>query len=192
MTPIITATFRQAVPADSPAIAALHAESWHTTYRGMLTDAYLDGPVREEREHLWKSHFEATGTARWYVGLAEVEGALVGFACVLLDEEPAWGAYLDNLHVSAGFQGRGIGRQLFARAVRWVMAIEPGWPLHLWVFEANAGACRFYNTLRGQAVQRGFRLGPDGTEVPSLRYVWHDVGQLLGVLESGVRSAQEA
>jgi GNAT superfamily N-acetyltransferase len=173
---------RTATAADSECIAALHAESWRRTYRGVLSDTYLDGPVYDERARLWKLRFEAPGADRRHTVLAEAGGVLVGFACVLLDEEPAWGACLDNLHVSAAFQGQGIGRLLFAEGVRWVMSEEPQWALHLWLFEANAGARRFYDALRGQVAERGLKHAPDGTEVPSLRYVWYTLQQLLDSL----------
>ena len=34
---------------DAPAIAALHSESWRSAYRGLVPDAFLDGPVIDER-----------------------------------------------------------------------------------------------------------------------------------------------
>jgi GNAT superfamily N-acetyltransferase len=187
MTHTLPVTFRAALPADSGPIAALHAESWRHTYRGILANAYLDGPIGEERLRLWQSRFAAPSAERRYVGLAECDGVLAGFACVLLDDEPAlpgqaWGACLDNLHVRREVQGQGIGRQLFARAVQWVMAVEPGWPLHLWLYEANAGARRFYEMLGGEAEERKAKRTPDGTEVLSLRYVWRNLGYLLGTL----------
>jgi GNAT superfamily N-acetyltransferase len=188
-TKAVTLTLRAAAPADSGPIAALHAESWRNTYRGILADAYLDGPIGEERLRLWQARLGARAgdrpqreAERTYVGLAECGGDLAGFACVLLDEEPTWGACLDNLHVRRELQGQGIGRQLLARAVQWVMAEEPGWPLHLWLYEANAGARRFYDALGSQAAGRALKHAADGAEVPSLRYVWRDLGQLLASL----------
>ena len=188
MTETAAATFRRAGPADAPAIAALHAASWRTAYRRTLTDAYLDGPIYEERARLWEARLgPQPGGERCYVGLAETGGApalagLAGFACILLNEEPAWGASLDNLHVRLELQGQGIGRQLFARAVQWVMAVETGGPLHLWMYEANIGARPFYDALGGEIAQRGLKHAADGSQVPSLRYVWRDLEVLLGRL----------
>ena len=34
---------------DASAIAALHAESWRSAYRGLYPDEFLDGPILEER-----------------------------------------------------------------------------------------------------------------------------------------------
>jgi hypothetical protein len=44
--------------------------------------------------------------------LAECDGQLAGLAHTLLDEDPTWGAFLDNLHVAYGLKRRGIGTLL--------------------------------------------------------------------------------
>ena len=58
---------------DANAIAAVHAESWRTAYRGILSDAYLDGPIDAERRRLWRARCcgqaPATGVAfNWGIG----------------------------------------------------------------------------------------------------------------------------
>lgn len=174
--------FRPAIPSDHVRIASLHTESWRSSYRGILPDAYLDEEITEERERLWKARFLAPDIDRRYMLLAEIKKELVGFVCVLLDEEPEWGACLDNLHVCPELKGQGLGRQLFAKATRWVMAKELGWPIHLWVFEANHPARRFYEAFRGEVVEREIKEMPKGAKVPSLRYVWRDLGMLLNDL----------
>jgi GNAT superfamily N-acetyltransferase len=166
---------RSATLADSQRIASLHAASWRSTYRGILPDTYLDGPIAEERANLWQARLASPGADRRHVLLAEGEGGLVGFVCVLLDEEPLWGACLDNLHVLPGFKGRGLGRQLFRSAAQWVVSKEPGWPMHLWVFEANHGARRFYEALGGEVVEHRVKHSPAGVKVASLRYVWRNL-----------------
>ena len=122
------------------------------------------------------------GIDRRYVLLAELGKRLVGFVCVLLDEEPEWGACLDNLHVRSKFQGQGLGRQLFAKATEWVMEKESDWPIHLWVFEANHPGRRLYDGLNGHIVERKDKKLPRGASVPSLRYLWRDTKQLLNEL----------
>jgi GNAT superfamily N-acetyltransferase len=174
--------FRLAIPSDHVRIASLHTENWRSSYRGVLSDAYLDHEIGEERERLWRERFLAPDIDRRYVFLAEIKTDLVGFVCVLLDEEIEWGACLDNLHVRSHIRGQGLGRQLFAKAARWVMVKQPGWPIHAWVFEANDSARRFYDTVKGEILEREVKQMPGGARVPSLRYVWRDLRILVNHL----------
>ena len=174
--------FRLAIPSDHVRIASLHTENWRSSYRGILSDAYLDHEIGEERERLWEERFLAPDMDRRYVLLAEIRKDLAGFVCVLLDEETQWGACLDNLHVRSEIRGQGLGRLLFAEAARWVMAKEPGWPIHAWVFEANDSARGFYDTAKGEILEREIKQMPGGARVPSLRYVWRDLRILVNHL----------
>lgn len=168
-------TFHTAALADAPRIAALHAASWRAAYRGALSDAYLDGEVVAERAALWQRRLTEPPERR-YVLLAEEAGTLLGFACVLLDEEPAWGACLDNLHVQPGRTSSGLGAQLLARSLRWVADVEPGWPMHLWVLESNHAARRFYERHGGALVEQAIKSLPDGSAPAVCRYLWRDPG----------------
>ena len=174
--------FRPAISSDSVRIASLHTKSWRSSYRGILPDPYLDKEIAGEREGHWRTRLLAPGRDRRYVLLAETKTELVGFVCVFLDEEPAWGASLDSLHVSPEHKGQGLGRQLFAKAARWVLEKEPAWPIHLWVFEANRPARRFYERFEGEVVEREMKGMPGRVKVSSLRYVWRDVRMLLNNL----------
>ncbi len=167
---------------DAEAIASLHTENWRDAYRDILPESYLNGQIADDRANLWRSRFLSLGSDRYFVVLTESLVELVGFACVLLDEDPQWGACLDNLHVLPAWRSRGVGRLLFGRAVQWVMSTEPGWPIHLWVFEANAGARRFYDALRGEAVEHRKKEVVKGMEIPSVLYVWRDLQELLNKL----------
>jgi GNAT superfamily N-acetyltransferase len=99
-------------------------------------------------------------------------GTLAGFACVLLDADPAWGALLDNLHVTPALKRHGIGRQLFDHVREWVDVTAPGTSLHLTVIEANMNARRFYDSLGGAIVERTVTRHMPGTELAVLRYRW--------------------
>jgi GNAT superfamily N-acetyltransferase len=157
---------------DYQDIAALQTESWRSAYRGMLPGSYLDGPIVEERETHWRTLMFSAGGKRRRVFLAKDCGALLGFACVLLDEEPAWGARLDNIHVRPAYKGRGTGRLLFTSAAGWVSTCEPQWPMHLFVFQANHPARRFYEALGCKVVEQYAQKTPAGVVVPSLRFLW--------------------
>jgi len=174
-----TLLFRHATDVDAEKVAALHTESWRDAYRTIMPDWYLDGPIAKERVNLWQSRFSTSDPDRQHILLAESGGKLVGFICVLLDEEPQCGAYIDNLHVLPGLRGNGIGRRLFAGAAQWVMSTEPMWPIHLWVFEANIGARRFYDASGGEIIEYKSKEVLKGIEIPSVLYIWKDLRQLL-------------
>ena len=159
--------------ADAPAIAALHTESWRDAYRGLLPDSFLDGPLFEDRLAQWTDRLGRLTPDEALVLKALDGGAtLVGFACVLVDAEPAWGPRLDNLHVRPGHRGRGIGIALLHACLEWVAHRAPGQPMHLWVLEGNTRARRFYEREGGTARERiDTDLAP-GVRVTEVRYVW--------------------
>lgn len=168
---------RPATLADAQAIADLHARSWRKTYRGLFSDAFLDGPVFAERQALWQQRLGGWDTTRNVVLLAEVENLLAGFASVMLDTEPEWGARLDNLHVDPEVKGRGVGRKLMHAAGRWTQGKAQR--LHLMVFEGNAPARGFYDAMQGECVERREVTVEDGTRLAELRYLWRNLQVLL-------------
>ena len=157
---------------DAREIAALHAESWRTAYRGLLPDSFLDGPVIVERLRYWMARMPAPDAPRRRLFKAVSDGAIVGFACVALDAEPQWGALLDNLHVRPDAKGQGIGTRLFAEARAWAGVAAPGVPMHLTVIEKNVNARRFYDRLGGRIVERTTVEVVPGTPLAILRYLW--------------------
>ena len=172
----------EAVRADAAAIAALHAESWATAYRGFLPDAFLDGPVFDERRRFWTMRMASPDADRRLVIKAISEDAMVGFACVMLDADRRWGALLDNLHVRPDVKGRGIGKRLFDRARRWIADVEPGQSMHLTVIEANEYARRFYDREGGRIVERLTAEHVPGTRIPILRYLWDPLSAFSATL----------
>ena len=142
-----------ASPQDAESIARLQAQSWRTTYRGMLPDEFLDHHVVSDRLEFWTARFANFAPDRTLVLKAVSDGTLLGFVCVLLDEEPKWGARLDNLHVSPDSKGTGIGYALFQAAREWIARVSPGTPMHLWCVEGNHVARRFYDRQGGTVVE---------------------------------------
>ncbi len=177
---------RAATRDDCDAIAALHAASWRSTYRHILSADYLDHHVMEDRKDLWAARFVKFDERKHHVCVAfddaQADGvpdaAIAGFVCVLLDEEPEFGALLDNLHVSPERHRQGIGRLLMARAADWVAGMRPGWAMHLWVYEANAKTVAFYRATGGHEVDRRVIVTPAGNRAAVLRFEWPDPASL--------------
>ncbi|KAB2932692.1 MAG: GNAT family N-acetyltransferase [Leptonema illini] len=104
---------RFATVEDTEAIATLHAESWRTSYRGMLRDEYLDKDVFQDRKDLWMSRLFSPAENQCII-LAEEDDELCGFICAFGNDDPRWGTLIDNLHVRQDRKGLGIGKALIA------------------------------------------------------------------------------
>jgi len=101
-----------ATSADAPAIAALHAASWQAHYRGAYSDEFLDGDVVADRIAVWTGRL-STPRADTITLVADTGGGIAGFAHTILDEDPRWGALLEDLHVAGAAHRRGFGRLRF-------------------------------------------------------------------------------
>lgn len=55
---------------DAERIARLHTQSWRRTYRGMMTDEFLDGGALENRRSVWHMRL-GTPAANQYVCIAQ-------------------------------------------------------------------------------------------------------------------------
>jgi len=175
---------RIAGPNDWTEIAAIHAASWRNSYRGILSDAYLDGQVLSERIGVWRRRFRAPQASQ-YVVVAEDQAAIVGFGCAYGNEDDELGTKLDNLHVLPTQKRRGIGTMLIENIASWSSGNYPGKGVFLWVFEQNLPARQFYERLGGIVAGDTIWTASGGTAVKSLRYVWKHADEL-------VRSAKNA
>ena len=171
--------FRPAEASDADSVGGLHAESWRRHYRGAYSDSYLDGDVLSDRRAVWNDRLRQAGDGYLTI-VAEHDGAIVGFAHTVFDDDPTWGALLDNLHVAYTHQRCGIGAQLLGLSARAVADRGNGSGLYLWVLEQNLAAQAFYRALGGRPVEHTKTQAPGGDParlngVPmKFRYVWPD------------------
>ena len=181
---VASPTFRSARPADAAAVARLHADSWRRHYRGAYSDAFLDGDVVGDRLDVWAERLREPDPGRCTI-LAE-DGGVVGFANTFFDDDPTWGALLDNLHIAHSHRRRGIGARLMALTAEALLERPEPTGLYLWVLEQNRDAQAFYEACGGRCVERAPVPPPGGiasrlTGSPmGLRYVWSQPGDLLG------------
>jgi hypothetical protein len=61
-----------------------------------------------------------------------------------------------------------------------VLRSNPRGRLHLWAYEQNLPACRFYERLGGAKNLRQAELALDGTLVNAIRYCWSELSGLAG------------
>jgi ribosomal protein S18 acetylase RimI-like enzyme len=170
--------YRSADPDDIEAIARLHADSWRRSYRGMYSDEYLDRDADGERLTAWRSRFSSRGPNE-HTTVAVQNGEVVGFVHTILDDDPQWGALLDNLHVRHDLRRSGVGTRLMAESAKIVLAHSPSSGLFLFVLEPNRAAQHFYDARGGRCVGGEPEKVPGGAMVVALRYVWPKPSELL-------------
>jgi GNAT superfamily N-acetyltransferase len=171
MTSIIV---RRATAADAPGIARVRIDSWRTTYRGMIPDAYLDGMQVESSIALWDRVLTA-GPNTTSVFIAEHGREIAGFACGTLLKEPKHGydAELAAVYLRRDFQRVGLGRGLVGAVVE-AQLTHGATGLLTWVIAGNKGARAFYESLGGElVVEQPFQW--DGMDLAEAGYGWRDL-----------------
>jgi nicotianamine synthase len=178
---------RPATAGDIRGIAALHVDNWRRGYRGAFSDAYLDGDVESDRLRVWNRRLGGPQPDRPAATVvlvgpdadAAVDGAVLGFAHVIFDDHPRWGALLENLHVVHDLQGQGWGGVLIRAAAAAAVEHDPTSGFHLEVLDQNIGAQGFYDRLGGIRVESYPWTPPGGGSTISHRYAWADPSVLL-------------
>jgi ribosomal protein S18 acetylase RimI-like enzyme len=163
---------RPAVAADAATVAAIHVASWRDAYAQILTSEYLNGPIEADRTAVWSKRLRERPQGQLVEIAFDQAGHAQGFVCGYLDSDSVWGSLIDNLHVLPQTRSRGIGERLLRTAGRQLLANGPGRGLHLWVFEANEAAVRFYKRLGGEVVERDHSKMPAAGGKAVLRVHW--------------------
>lgn len=167
-----TVTIRPATLADAGAIAALHTANWQDAYRGIMPDAYLDGPLAAEMQTVWAEKFADMAEGRSAILVAEGEEGLLGFIRIVADADPRWGHFIDNLHVRAGARSLGLGRKLFRAGAEWAGSHGDAAGLYLYVYADNTSARATYARWQGREVEEFLDDGPHGGKIPAVRVAW--------------------
>jgi GNAT superfamily N-acetyltransferase len=169
---------RAATANDATQIGSLHVASWRDAYRSILDPAFFAGPVEKDRLVVWSARLRSPPENQQII-VAIDAGTLVGFACIFGGEDPKWGACVDNLHVDPSVRGKGVGAALLKSAGSWVAENYPESGLHLWVFETNTRARKFYERLGGRTVEQSVSRIPSATGASILRLYWPATAELL-------------
>ena len=166
---------RLAQPQDANAIAALHTANWQDAYRGIMPDDYLDGPLAAEMRSAWAEKLADMAAGHSAVLIAEEGGVLRGFIRIVPSADPVWGHYIDNLHVSAGTRGGGLGRRLFDMGAEWASERDGTRGLYLFVYADNGAARAAYARWRGKEVEEFLDDAPFGGKIPAVRVAWQEL-----------------
>jgi GNAT superfamily N-acetyltransferase len=170
---------RRGVIDDAVEASRMHADTWRTSYRGLVPDALLDGLSASRWETGWRRGFESMDPTR-VVQVAELAGRIVGFVGGGRARPGAPPVYLGEvyaLYVHPTRQGQGIGRRLLQAAGEGLS--ERGLvPIVIWTLFDNPSSRGFYES-RGGVVIGEKREAFDGYELHEVGYGWQDAAPLL-------------
>jgi len=159
-------------------LARVHVAAWQAAYRGVMTDAFLDGLDVEQWADRWRQTLSGTrAPSHTPEVVLVVEGDVglpVGFAMTgperPLSPQSGSRGELWAINVAPEAWGRGLGRLLLTAGER-ALADTGHREAVLWVVAANARAHRFYERAGWQADGVEKREAFPGFEVHEVRYV---------------------
>lgn len=174
---MIPVTLRAATVDDAVAIARVRVDSWRSTYRGMIPQAYLDSMSVEASAALWDKVLAAV-THRTHTFVAEDPEGIVGFSSGVLLAEPkqGFGGELAAVYLRPSHQRNGLGTRLTA-AVAGALAGVGATDMLAWVIAANTSARKFYAALGAELIlEQPFQW--DGMDLVEAGYGWRDLASL--------------
>lgn len=174
-------TIRRAEGRDAASISHVHVQSWRTTYVGVVPEAFLASLDEKERVPQWQAWLAREIS----VFVAEVEGAIVGFAGGGPIREPfaPYDAELYTIYLLQEQQGCGIGKRLL-NALTEDLLLKKYSSMLVWVLEQNA-AVHFYENAGAQfLMSKQIEIG--GAQLPELALGWPNLRSALSVSSSAV------
>ena len=145
-------TLRDATPSDLALINDIHVRSRRATYRGQVSDHYLDVAMPAASLADWQDKLPPLLAGAGCVVIAEAGGVPVGFVCAFAPDDRG-SVYVNNLHALPERKGLGAGTALLDAAAQW--ARERGArAMHLKVLESNTVAIGFYESRGWRCVDR--------------------------------------
>jgi ribosomal protein S18 acetylase RimI-like enzyme len=161
---------RRAKPADAPAIAATHDDSWRAAYQGIIPGAELERLINRRGPDWWDSAIRKGSR----VAILAFGNSIAGYANY--GRNRARSLYYDGeiyeLYLRPEYQGLGFGRRLFTSARRDM--VQSGLKsLVVWALSDNDPAVEFYRALGGRAVARSSeRFGDKSLE--KVAFAWNN------------------
>lgn len=174
----MVAQVRESRLEDAAAIAHVHIESWRTTYKGIVPDAFLATLSYEQRTETWKQWLSSSNPYIFmYVAIDDLE-RIVGFVSggkPQQADESEYNGELYAIYLLKEYQGRGLGHMLVQQLVE--SMVQAGMDtMFLWVLKDNS-ARRFYESLGGQLIRtQPITIG--GAVLEEVAYGWKDIRTL--------------
>ena len=145
-------TLRDATLSDLALINDIHVRSRRVTYRGQVSDHYLDATMPAASLADWQAKLPPLLAGAGRVVIAEADGAAIGFVCAFAPDAEG-SVYINNLHALPERKGLGAGTALLEAAAQWARA-NGARAMHLKVLQTNTAAIGFYESRGWRCVAR--------------------------------------
>jgi ribosomal protein S18 acetylase RimI-like enzyme len=144
---------RKATQNDLEGIANVHVSSWKTTYKGIISDSYLNSLSVEGRKKSWEWTFNNLNKDET-IFLAEDNGRIVGFSNggKSRSNEFEHDGELYAIYLLKDYQRQGIGRMLVDSVVESLKSKNYK-SLLVWVLEGNP-SLNFYKRIGGGIIAK--------------------------------------
>ena len=166
---------REAELKDANAIALVHVDTWKTTYSGILPSAYIEKQTYAKRCDRWKRILKASKAKTDHlVYVAEFEGEIIGFVDggKARSANPLYKGEIYAFYILEAYQRQGLGRNL-TRTIARELSRSGLNSILVWVLADNP-ACKFYQSLGGQEVERKL-VNFNGSKLQEIAYGWQDI-----------------
>lgn len=177
-----TWSLRRAQRDDFGAIAKVQTDGWRDSFRGVMPDSVLDGPLLDEHRTLWRRMLSSRGGFGddghpWLA--VDHDGRVIGFSAYGPVRGSSWAhdAEIYALYVNTAWHGQGLGRALVQQTARGLLE-QHRRSLLLWALEDNHKARAFYEHIGGRVIDReAHNFG--GVWLPEVAYEWPNMASLL-------------
>jgi len=150
---------------DMKAISEIATDSMKITYKGILSDEYLNSLSYEEAHQKYESRFDK---GFWCV--CENEGEILGYSWFDTKQEeegyPEYDCELIAIYIKPELKGKGIGKEIF-NFVTNELKNKGKRKMILWVLENNLPSIGFYKKIGGKLLgkKEKERAGEIHTEI---------------------------
>jgi GNAT superfamily N-acetyltransferase len=157
---ILNYVIRRAILSDAEGIAFVHANSWQTSYAGLIDPDFLESISYEKRLASWQEILKSKNTLHLVAG---VDGKIVGFADVgparpesyegdapLFKDKKVRIGEVYAIYLLEQHKRIGLGRALFKRARAWLLQQNMKCFI-VWVLADNLRAKHFYKNEGGKS-----------------------------------------
>ncbi|NDI36258.1 GNAT family N-acetyltransferase [Chengkuizengella sediminis] len=171
---------RKATQLDTEGIAKVHVESWKTTYKGIISDDYLNNRSVEFYKTRWN---EFLMYKNQFVYVAETKkGEIIGFSNGgrERDNHSKYKGELYAIYILKSYQRKGIGKLLVKPILNDLNKMNINTML-IWVLKENKSRY-FYEKLGGRVVGEK-PIAISGKVLDEIGYGFEDIHKVLKKLK---------